>query len=65
MLPNNNNINEQIENQENQNNNIQNNDNANDNGNDNDNNNNEFIPVLNHDITNPSSYINISRDFYH
>ena len=64
MLPNNNNINEQIENQENQNNNIQNNDNANDNGNDN-NNNNEFIPVLNHDVTNPSSYINISRDFYH
>ena len=63
MLPNNNNINEQIENQENQNNNIQNNDNANDNGDDN--NNNEFIPVLNHDVNNPSSYINISRDFYH
>ena len=61
MLPNNNSINEQIENQENQNNNIQNNDNENDNGNDN----NEFIPVLNHDVTNPSSYINISRDFYH
>ena len=56
----NNNINEQLENQDNQNNNNENNEN-NDNGNDN----NNTIPVLNHDTSNPSSYINISRDFYH
>ena len=38
--------------------------NENDNNQDNQNENNNFINVLNHDISNPTSYINISRDFY-
>lgn len=36
--------------------------NINENNNPNDNN---FVPTLNHDTSNPSSYIDISRDFYH
>ena len=56
MLPNNNdNPQEQPENENNNNN----------NQNNNDENNNNFIPILNYDTSNPSTYINISRDFYH
>ena len=73
MLPHNNNINQQIDNNnqpqnvinDNNGNNDNNEEGNNNNNENNNNNNNNFVPVLNWDTSNPSSYINISRDFYH
>ena len=67
MLPDNND-NQQIDNNIQPQNEINNNNGNNDNNqgdNNNNNNNNNFVHVLNWDTNNPSSYINISRDFYH
>ena len=62
MLPIYNNNHQQIENNNNQ---PQNGINENNNNNNNNEDNHNFISILNWDTSNPSSYINISRDFYH